>query len=189
MFLPKGCNWPLISPSSMACGSCGGVVDMALTSCVSGGLQLAALGQDFRFKLLARGAVGQRARGVPGRQPRGDLRAAFHAGPKRRGFGLRAVSGEAAGYAHAGELSDAALARAASAVKAVRQGRSGTLEAGPRATNARLYVEANPLAQMDFAAKTALLAVNQVYHYTLRCLFSTGELLRVQGGQLKAVAL
>ena len=30
-----------------------------------------------------------------------------------RGFGLRAVSGEAAGYAHAGELSDAALARAA----------------------------------------------------------------------------
>jgi hypothetical protein len=39
------------------------------------------------------------------------------------------------------------------------------------------------------AAKTALLAVNQVYHYTLRCLFSTGELLRVQGGQLKAVAL
>lgn len=74
-----------------------------------------------------------------------------------RGFGLRAVSGEAAGYAHAGELSDAALARAASAVKAVRQGRSGTLEAGPRATNARLYVDANPLAQMDFAAKTALL--------------------------------
>jgi TldD protein len=74
-----------------------------------------------------------------------------------RGFGLRAVSGEAAGYAHAGELSDAALARAASAVKAVRQGRSGVMEAGPRATNARLYADANPLAQMDFAAKTALL--------------------------------
>ncbi len=30
-----------------------------------------------------------------------------------RGFGLRAVSGEAAGYAHAGEISDAALGRAA----------------------------------------------------------------------------
>src|SRR3712207_7894309 len=30
-----------------------------------------------------------------------------------RGFGLRAVSGEAAGYAHAGELSEAALRRAA----------------------------------------------------------------------------
>src|SRR5919199_531019 len=34
-----------------------------------------------------------------------------------RGFGLRAVSGEAAGYAHAGEISEAALARAAETVK------------------------------------------------------------------------
>ncbi len=74
-----------------------------------------------------------------------------------RGFGLRAVAGEAAGFAHAGELSDDAIARAAETVKAVRQGHSGTLEAGPRATNARLYSDANPLAAMDFAAKTALL--------------------------------
>ncbi len=75
-----------------------------------------------------------------------------------RGFGLRAVAGEAAGYAHAGELTDAAIARAAETVKAVRQGRSGTLDLGPRATNARLYADANPLQAMDFAAKTALLA-------------------------------
>ncbi|MBR0669850.1 metalloprotease TldD [Neoroseomonas soli] len=74
-----------------------------------------------------------------------------------RGFGLRAVAGEAAGYAHAGELSDAALARAAETVRTVRQGRSGTLETGPRATNARLYSDANPLPAMDFAAKTTLL--------------------------------
>ena len=85
----------------------------------------------------------------------GRIRAASY--DATRGFGLRAVSGEAAGYAHSGELSDAALGRAAEAVKAVRQGRSGTIEAGPRATNARLYADANPLAQMDFAAKTALL--------------------------------
>ena len=85
----------------------------------------------------------------------GRIRAASY--DATRGFGLRAVAGEAAGYAHAGELSDAALARAAETVKAVRQGRSGRLEAGPRATNARLYSDANPLAQMDFAAKTALL--------------------------------
>jgi TldD protein len=50
-----------------------------------------------------------------------------------RGFGLRAVAGEAAGYAHAGELSDAALSRAAAAVKAVRQGHSGALDIAPRA--------------------------------------------------------
>ena len=80
-----------------------------------------------------------------------------------RGFGLRAVAGEAAGYAHAGELSDAALSRAAAAVKAVRQGHSGALDIAPRATNARLYTDANPLTQMDFAAKTALLQEIDAY--------------------------
>lgn len=74
-----------------------------------------------------------------------------------KGFGLRAVAGEAAGYAHAGELSEAALRRAAETVGAVRQGRSGTLDVAPRATNARLYEDANPLALLDFAAKTKLL--------------------------------
>ena len=75
-----------------------------------------------------------------------------------RGFGLRAVLGEAAGYAHAGELSEAALKRAAETVKAVRQGRSGTIDVAPRPTNARLYDDANPLqTEFDFAAKTRLL--------------------------------
>ncbi|TCZ64324.1 metalloprotease TldD [Roseicella aquatilis] len=80
-----------------------------------------------------------------------------------RGFGLRAVSGEAAGYAHAGELSEAALRRAAETVGAVRQGRSGTLDVAPRATNARLYEDANPLALLDFGAKTRLLAEIDAY--------------------------
>ena len=74
-----------------------------------------------------------------------------------RGFGLRAVHGEAAGYAHSGEISDAALGRAADTVSAVRQGRSGQLDVGPRATNTKLYEAANPLTDMGFAAKTALL--------------------------------
>jgi TldD protein len=80
-----------------------------------------------------------------------------------RGFGLRAVLGEAAGYAHAGELSEAALRRAAETVKAVRQGRSGRLDVGPRPTNARLYEEANPLSALDFAAKTWLLTEIDAY--------------------------
>src|SRR3954452_21139568 len=75
-----------------------------------------------------------------------------------KGFGLRAVAGEAAGYAHSGELSEAALQRAAETVQAGRQGHSGTLDVAPRATNARLYEDANPLARLDFGAKTALLA-------------------------------
>src|SRR6266404_4688361 len=35
-----------------------------------------------------------------------------------QGFGLRAVAGEAAGYAHASELSEAAIRRAAATVRA-----------------------------------------------------------------------
>jgi TldD protein len=68
------------------------------------------------------------------------------------------VAGDAAGYAHSAELSEAALARAAETVKTVAAGHSGTLDVGPRATNTRLYSDLNPLSQMDFAAKTALLA-------------------------------
>ena len=80
-----------------------------------------------------------------------------------RGFGLRAVAGEMAGYAHAGELSEAALRRAAATVQAVRQGHAGTADVAPRSTNARLYAEANPLAGLDFAAKTTLLGEIDAY--------------------------
>lgn len=74
-----------------------------------------------------------------------------------KGFGLRAVAGEAAGYAHSGEISEAALGRAAATVGAVKQGHSGVLDLAPQATNARLYEDVNPLALLDFAAKTRLL--------------------------------
>jgi len=80
-----------------------------------------------------------------------------------RGFGLRAVQGEAAGFAHGGEISEAALQRAADTVRAVAAGHSGKLAVGPRATNARLYDDANPLAAMAFPAKTALLAEIDAY--------------------------
>ena len=39
-----------------------------------------------------------------------------------QGFGLRAVKADAVGYAHASDLSEEALARAADAVRAVRGG-------------------------------------------------------------------
>src|SRR4030088_3824913 len=42
-----------------------------------------------------------------------------------QGFGLRAVAGEAAGYAHASEISEAAIRRAAATVRAVASGHSG----------------------------------------------------------------
>ena len=44
-----------------------------------------------------------------------------------QGFGLRAIAGEAAGYAHSSELSEAAVGRAAETVKAVKTGRAGVV--------------------------------------------------------------
>ena len=79
------------------------------------------------------------------------------------GFGLRAVLGEEAGYAHAGEISAAALKRAAATVSAVRAGRSGQAAAAPRATNTRLYSDANPLNGGAFADRTAALARIDAY--------------------------
>lgn len=80
-----------------------------------------------------------------------------------RGFGLRAVAGEAAGFGHAGEISDAALGRAVQAVSAVRAGHSGEWAAAPQPTNRRLYSDANPLLEMDFSAKTGLLMALDAY--------------------------
>ncbi|MBP0438792.1 metalloprotease TldD [Tianweitania sediminis] len=74
-----------------------------------------------------------------------------------RGFGLRAVAGEASGYAHASELSEAAFGRAASAVSAVKAGYSGTLADAPQGTNRRLYGDVNPLTEPQFGEKAKLL--------------------------------
>src|SRR3984957_15551297 len=65
-----------------------------------------------------------------------------------QGFGLRALSGETCGYAHASELSEPAIRRAAETVRAVRQGQGGTLAAPPIGTNRQLYTDANPLASV-----------------------------------------
>jgi TldD protein len=74
-----------------------------------------------------------------------------------QGFGLRAVAGEATGYAHSGELSLAALTRAADAVSAVKGGYSGTLADAPPRTNRHLYGEINPTGSPSFEEKARLL--------------------------------
>jgi len=78
------------------------------------------------------------------------------------GFGLRAVAGEEQGYAHAGELSAAALRRAAEALAPVRSG-SPTPSVAPQATNARLYSGANPLQDGSFAERAAVLSEIDAY--------------------------
>jgi len=73
------------------------------------------------------------------------------------GFGLRVVAGETAGYAHASEISEAALGRAAQSAQLAKRGYSGVSAEGPRSTNIRLYGEDNPVSAPGFSEKVALL--------------------------------
>jgi len=80
-----------------------------------------------------------------------------------QGFGLRSIAGEAAGYAHASELNEDAIRRAAQTVKAVHAGRGGTLALPPQGTNRNLYTDDNPLALTPFEHKVSLLAEIDAY--------------------------
>ena len=80
-----------------------------------------------------------------------------------QGFGLRSVSNETAGYAHASELSEAAIKRAGETVSAVSRGKGGTIAEPPHGTNTKLYGEDNPLGAMAFEDKVKLLGDIDAY--------------------------
>ena len=80
-----------------------------------------------------------------------------------QGFGLRCVAGESTGYAHASELSEAAISRAGDAVQAVKKGGDFTLSGGPTRTNTHLYTDENPLGAQSFEEKVKLLAEIDAY--------------------------
>ncbi|HEY4075656.1 MAG TPA: metalloprotease TldD [Rhizomicrobium sp.] len=80
-----------------------------------------------------------------------------------QGFGLRAVAGEATGYAHASDLSEEAIARAAATVRAVSHGYSGVAAAGPARTNVKLYTDIDPLETAGFEKKVKLLEEMNAY--------------------------
>jgi TldD protein len=84
-----------------------------------------------------------------------------------QGFGLRAVSGEATGYAHASELSEAALGRAVDTVRAVIRSESGAAAVPLKPTNRTLYGDHNPLSLVPFEEKVALLAEMDAYARSL----------------------
>ena len=71
------------------------------------------------------------------------------------GFGLRGVSGETTAFAHANELSAAAIRRAGETMQVLERA-AGPRPAPPRRTNARLYTDADPLSLVPFARKVAL---------------------------------
>ncbi|WP_193141812.1 metalloprotease TldD [Meridianimarinicoccus sp. MJW13] len=79
------------------------------------------------------------------------------------GFGLRAVQGETAAYAHSTEISEAALGRAVETARLATGDGGGTLADGPARTNRRLYTDDDPLTETGFAAKLATLREIDAY--------------------------
>ncbi|MEL6521339.1 MAG: metalloprotease TldD [Pseudomonadota bacterium] len=69
------------------------------------------------------------------------------------GFGLRAVRGETAGYAHSTEISEAALRRASETARLAIGDGGGTLAEAPLPTNKRLYGDDDPIAGAAFPVK------------------------------------
>ena len=79
------------------------------------------------------------------------------------GFGLRAVLGEVAGYAHSSEISEAALARAVDTARLAVGNGGGTLADAPVRTNKRLYTDADPIAGAEFPVKLETLRQIDAY--------------------------
>ena len=112
------------------------------------------------------------------------------------GFGLRAVKGEATGYAHSSEFTEAAIRRASETARlAVRQG-GGTLSPPPPRTNRRIYGDANPVGEREFGSQVELLKEIDAYARgidkrvvqataTITTSFQEIEILRPDGSSAK----
>ena len=79
------------------------------------------------------------------------------------GFGLRAVRGDVAGYAHSTEISESALRRASETARLAVGDGGGTLADAPLRTNSKLYGDADPMADASFAVKIDLLKEIDAY--------------------------
>jgi TldD protein len=84
----------------------------------------------------------------------GRLKTANYA--RDAGFGLRGVSGEMTGFAHANEISAAAIRRAGETLRLLDPS-AAPRPAPPPRSNRHLYTDASPLDAVPFAAKVALL--------------------------------
>jgi TldD protein len=69
------------------------------------------------------------------------------------GFGLRAVRGETAGYAHSTTLDEHALKRAVETARLAVGAGGGTMAEGPVGTNRKLYSDEDPVEGTAFTVK------------------------------------
>lgn len=112
-----------------------------------------------------------------------------------QGFGLRTVLGGTAGYAHASELSESAMKRAAETARLAARNGGGTIAPPPPGTNRRLYQPIDPVSADPTAMKIEVLReiddwlrakdqrVVQV-SATLTASVQEVEILRPEGGRV-----
>jgi TldD protein len=74
-----------------------------------------------------------------------------------QGFGLRAINGETAAYAHSTEISASALKRASDTCRSIITRPASRPADAPQRSNRKLYPGLNPTETMDLATKVALL--------------------------------
>lgn len=82
-----------------------------------------------------------------------------------QGFGLRSILGETTGYAFASDLSEEAIKRAQSTVRAINigQGNIETAIAPAFGTNKQLYADINPLEEISFENKLKTIEMIEAY--------------------------
>lgn len=83
------------------------------------------------------------------------------------GFGLRAVRGEVAGYAHSTDISETALKRAAETTRLAVGDGGGTWAEAPKPTNRHLYTDKDPIAGASFPVKVETLRAIDDYARSL----------------------
>ncbi|MEM7743379.1 MAG: metalloprotease TldD [Pseudomonadota bacterium] len=80
-----------------------------------------------------------------------------------QGFGLRTVLGGTVGYAHASELTEAALKRAAETARMAARAGGGVMAPPPPGTNRQLYESVDPVGADPVAVKIELLREIDAY--------------------------
>jgi TldD protein len=83
------------------------------------------------------------------------------------GFGLRAVRGETAGYAHSTTITEQALKRAVATTRLAVGAGGGTLAGAPNPTNRKLYDDLDPLEGASFPVKVDTLREIDAYARSL----------------------
>ena len=70
-----------------------------------------------------------------------------------KGFGLRAIAGEATGYAHSSDIDAKSLKKASDTVSLITKNNNGSFNSNFTRTNKKLYTDLNPVNSVNFENK------------------------------------